>query len=87
MAAQLHSHLRRRTVGLLRRQVAATTMSRFWAMLATTMARSFNASEFGRAFGVTDRTVRHYLDVLSSTLVVRQLLPFHANTASGRSRP
>jgi len=30
---------------------------------------------------VTDKTVRHYLDVLSGALVVRQLLPFHANIA------
>jgi hypothetical protein len=68
-----------RDLGLLGVRVAATTMSRFWAMLAHYHGQIFNASEFGRAFGVTDKTVRHYLDVLSSTLVVRQLLPFHAN--------
>jgi|SRR5664280_478025 predicted AAA+ superfamily ATPase len=68
-----------RDLALLGVRVAATTMSRFWAMLAHYHGQTFNASELGRAFGVTDKTVRHYLDVLSAALVVRQLLPFHAN--------
>ena len=68
-----------RDLALLGVRVAATTMSRFWAMLAHYHGQIFNASELGRAFGVTDKSVRHYLDVLSGTLVVRQLLPFHAN--------
>ena len=32
-----------------------------------------------RSFGVADTTVRNYLDLLSSALVVRQLLPWHEN--------
>lgn len=68
-----------RTLGLLGVRIAATTMSRLWAMLAHYHGQTFNASEPGRAFGVTNKTVRHYLDVLSTALVVRQLLPFHAN--------
>lgn len=68
-----------RDLPLLGVRVAATTMSRFWAMLAHYHGQVFNASELGRAFGVTDKTVRHYLDVLSGALVVRQLRPWHAN--------
>jgi len=60
-------------------RVAATTMSRFWSMLAHYHGQVLNASELARAFGVTDKTVRHYLDLLAGALVVRQLLPWHAN--------
>lgn len=60
-------------------RVAATTMSRFWSMLAHYHGQVLNASELGRAFGVTDKTVRHYLDLLAGALVVQQLLPWHAN--------
>ncbi len=35
--------------------------------------------EFARSFGVADTTVRKYLDILTDTLVVRQLPPWHAN--------
>ena len=62
-------------------KISGTTMSRFWAMLAHYHAQVWNASEIGRAFGVTDKTVRSYLDVLSAGLVVRQLRPWHANIA------
>ena len=60
-------------------KISATTMSRFWAMLAHYHAQIWNASEIGRAFGVTDKTVRHYLDLMTAGLVVRQLPPWHAN--------
>jgi hypothetical protein len=48
-------------------------------MLAHYHGQIWNASEFGRSFGVADTTVRHYLDVLTSALVVRQLAPWHEN--------
>jgi len=60
-------------------QISSTTLRRFWAMLAHYHGQIWNASEFGRSFGVTDNTVRHYLDVLTSAFVVRQLQPWHAN--------
>ena len=55
------------------------TLRRFWAMLAHRHGQSWNSSEFARSFGVADTTVRHYLDVLTDTLVVKQLPPWHAN--------
>jgi predicted AAA+ superfamily ATPase len=60
-------------------RVAADTMRRFWTMLAHYHAQTWNASEFARAFGVADTTVQHYLDLLTSALVVRQLQPWHEN--------
>jgi predicted AAA+ superfamily ATPase len=57
----------------------SSTTRRFWTMLAHWQGQTWNASEFGRSFGVADTTVRRYLDALTSALVVRQLLPWHAN--------
>lgn len=61
--------------------VSATTMRRFWTMLAHYHGQVWNASEFARSFGVADTTVRNYLDTLSSAMVVEQLQPWHANLA------
>jgi hypothetical protein len=55
------------------------TLRRFWTMLSHFHGQTWNASEFGRAFGVADTTVRHYLDLLTSALVIRQLPPWHEN--------
>ncbi|MHB1463897.1 MAG: ATP-binding protein [Thermoleophilia bacterium] len=59
--------------------IRSTTLQRFWSMLAHYHGQTWNASEFGRSFGVADTTVRNYLDLLSSALVVRQLQPWHEN--------
>ena len=59
--------------------IRSDTLRRFWTMLAHYHGQTWNASEFGRSFGVADTTVRNYLDLLSSALVVRQLLPWHEN--------
>jgi predicted AAA+ superfamily ATPase len=59
--------------------IRATTLRRFWTMLAHYHGQTWNAAEFGRAFGVADTTVRNYLDLLTSALVVRQLPPWHEN--------
>lgn len=59
--------------------IRSTALRRFWSMLAHYHGQIWNASEFGRSFGVADTTVRSYLDLLTSALVVRQLLPWHEN--------
>ena len=59
--------------------IRSTTLHRFWMMLAHYHAQTWNASEFARSFGVSDTTVRRYLDTLSSAMVARQLLPWHEN--------
>ncbi len=59
--------------------IASNTLRRFWTMLAHYHGQIWNSSEFARSFGVADTTVRRYLDVLSSALVVRQLQPWHEN--------
>lgn len=59
--------------------VAAQTMRRFWTMLAHSHGQIWNASSLARSFGVSDTTVRRYVDHLTSALVVRQLEPWHEN--------
>ena len=60
-------------------QIPSETLGRFWSMVAHYHGQIWNASEFARSFGVADTTVRRYLDVMTSTYVVRQLLPFSEN--------
>lgn len=62
-------------------RVPAATLRRFWAMLAHSHGQVWNAAEFARSFGVGESTVRRYLDLLSATFVVRQLVPWHENLA------
>ena len=60
-------------------RIDSRALRRFWVMLAHYHAQIWNASEFGRSFGVSDTTIRRYLDTLTGALVVRQLQPWHAN--------
>jgi hypothetical protein len=48
-------------------------------MLAHYHGQTMNYSELGRSFGASDNTIRRYLDLLSSTFMVRQLSPWHEN--------
>lgn len=60
-------------------RIPATTLQRFWTMLAHYHAQTWNGAELARAFGVAHTTVRGYLDLLTSALVLRQLRPWHEN--------
>jgi hypothetical protein len=59
--------------------VNPSTLGRFWAMLAHYHGQIWNASEFARAFGTSEASVRRYLDVLVETFVVRRLPPWAEN--------
>ena len=59
--------------------IPATAMRRFWMMLAHYHGQTWNASELARSLGVSDKTVRSYLDILTGTYMVRQLQPWHEN--------
>jgi len=54
-------------------------MRRFWMMLAHSHGQLWNAAKIAGSLGVSAPTVRHYLDILQGTFMVRQLEPFHAN--------
>jgi len=66
---------------LLGAPAAPETLRRFWTMLAHQHAQVWNASEMARNFGVSDKTVRGYLDFLASAFMVRILPPWHENLA------
>ena len=59
--------------------VPARTMERFWTMLAHYHGNIWNASQFGRSFGVSHHVTRRYLDALEATFMVRVLQPWTAN--------
>jgi predicted AAA+ superfamily ATPase len=59
--------------------IPATTLRRFWTMLAHYHGQIWNASAFASSFGVADTTVRRYLDLLASAFVAQILLPWSAN--------
>jgi hypothetical protein len=59
--------------------IPATTMLRFWTMLAHYHGGIWNAAEAARSLGVSEPTARRYLDVLSGLFMVRQLQPWHEN--------
>jgi hypothetical protein len=66
--------------------IPATAMRRFWTMLAHYHGQTWNASELSRAMGLSDKTVRSYLDILSGSFMVRQLQPWFANTGKRQVR-
>ena len=68
-----------RDLALLGFRLPATTMRRFWTMLAHYHGQTWNGAELSRALAVSESTVRRYLDSLSDALVVRQLKPWFAN--------
>ncbi|MBI5651825.1 MAG: ATP-binding protein [Chloroflexi bacterium] len=60
-------------------RIPATTLLRFWTMLAHNHGQIWNAAEFARALGIGETTVRRYLDLMEGVFMVRQLQPWHAN--------
>ncbi len=59
--------------------VPAPALLRFWTMLAHYHGNIWNAAEPARSLGVSEPTVRRYLDLLTQVFMVRQLQPWHAN--------
>lgn len=59
--------------------VPAMALLRFWTMLAHYHGNVWNAAEPARSLGVSEPTVRRYLDLLTGLFMVRQLQPWHEN--------
>ncbi|USO02720.1 MAG: ATP-binding protein [Alphaproteobacteria bacterium] len=60
-------------------QIAPSKMRRFWMMLAHYHGQIMNASEIGNSLDISHKTVKHYVDILSDTLMIRVLQPWHEN--------
>ncbi|MHB1529494.1 MAG: ATP-binding protein [Acidiferrobacteraceae bacterium] len=59
--------------------IPAPALLRFWTMLAHYHGNVWSAAEPARSLGISEPTVRRYLDLLSGLFMVRQLKPWHEN--------
>ena len=75
-----------RDLALLGSRVPATTMRRFWTMLAHRHAGTWNGADMARSLGASEPTARRYVDALTDALVVRQLQPWVANIGKRQVR-
>lgn len=60
-------------------RIPPETLRRFWQMLSFYHGQILNFSELGRSFGIADTTIRHYLDILKGTFMIRLLQPWFVN--------
>jgi hypothetical protein len=60
-------------------KLAASTLERFWGMLAHYHGQTWNSSELARSFGVSDKTVKSWIELLQDTFMVRLLPPWSQN--------
>ena len=68
-----------RDLPLLGIRTSAVLLRRFWSMVAHYHGNVWNAAEPARSLGVSQPTVKHYLDLLTDLFLVRQLQPWHEN--------
>jgi len=61
--------------------IPTQTMKRFWLMLTHYHGQIINFSELGRAFGISDTTVRRYIEILEGTYMINILQPWFTNTS------
>jgi len=60
-------------------RIPSVQLRRFWTMLAHSHGQLWNGTKIASSLGVSAPTIRHYLDILDSTFVVRRIQPYFAN--------
>jgi uncharacterized protein len=60
-------------------RIPATTLQRFWTMLAHAQGGLLNAANLARGLAVDGKTIARYVDLLSDLMLVRRLQPFQSN--------
>ncbi len=60
-------------------RIPSPQLHRFWTMLAHYHGQIWNAAEPARSLGLSQPTVRSYLDLMTNTYMIRQLQPWHEN--------
>jgi uncharacterized protein len=60
-------------------QIPSATLLRFWTLLAHYHGQTWNSAEAARSFGISNVTVRRYLDILEGVFMIRVLQPWYAN--------
>ena len=59
--------------------VPALQMRRFWMMLSHYHGNKLNISELSKSLGLTNHTVKKYIDILAGTFMIRVLQPWFEN--------
>jgi uncharacterized protein len=77
--AQMIQTFLERDVPQLGLRVAAPTLRRFWTMVGHYHGGIWSNAEPARSLGMSEPTVRRYLDLLTGLYMVRQLQPWHEN--------
>ncbi len=62
-------------------RVPPPTLRRFWLMLSHIHGQILSLSELGRSMDVSNTAIRHYIDILESTFMIRTLQPWFSNTS------
>ncbi len=60
-------------------QIPSAQLRRFWLMLAHYHGQVLNSSELGRSMGVSNHTIKKYIDILVGTFMIRMLEPWFEN--------
>jgi len=60
-------------------RIPARQLRRFWTMIAHSHGQLWNASKIAGSLGLSAPTVKHYLDILEETFIVRQIQPYYSN--------
>ncbi len=66
--------------------VSVTALTRFWAMVAHYHGGIWSSADPARSLGVSEPTVRKYLDLLTDVFLVRQLQPWFENLGKRQVR-
>ena len=59
--------------------IPSNTLRRFWIMVSHYNGSVVNFSEIAKSFGISDFTVRKYIEILENTFTIRLLQPWYQN--------
>ena len=60
--------------------VPSSRLRRFWMMLSHYHGQTLNYAELARSMDLSEKTIKHYIDILASTFMVQIVHPWHNNT-------
>lgn len=66
-------------IAMLGFHISPQKMQQLWTMLAHYHGNVLNYTELGRSLGITDKTIKFYIDILAGALMVRVLSPWYEN--------
>lgn len=68
-----------RDIGMMGVRVMPSQLRRFWQMSAHYHGQICNYSEMARSLSTTHNSIKHYVDLLTDTFMIRQLPPWFEN--------